>query len=98
LDGLGSHARRIAEGCGASGHVASNHTTGAYQSIITDSHAWQDDRATSDPDIATYVDWATKLQPRGPPSCIAWVIGRKDLNPWADLRLVANRDLHDIGG
>jgi hypothetical protein len=24
------------------------------------------------------------------------VIGRKDLNPWADLRLVANRDLHDI--
>jgi hypothetical protein len=24
------------------------------------------------------------------------VIGRKDLNPWADLRLVANRNLHDI--
>jgi hypothetical protein len=24
------------------------------------------------------------------------VIGRKNLNPWADLRLVANRNLHDI--
>jgi hypothetical protein len=41
-------------------------------------------------------DWATKLQPGGPLGCIPWVIGRKDLNPWADLRFVANRDLHDV--
>jgi len=69
LDGLGSHARRVAEGCGARGHVAGNHTTGAYQSIVTDGHARQDDRAAPDPDIAPDVDWATKLQPGGPPSC-----------------------------
>ncbi len=31
--------------CGASRHVAGNHTTGAYQSIVTDGHARQDDRA-----------------------------------------------------
>jgi hypothetical protein len=68
----------------------------AYQSIITDGYAWQDYRAAPDPDIAPYVDWAAKLQPGGPPSCIAWVIGREDLNPWADLRLVLNRNLHDV--
>jgi hypothetical protein len=45
LDGLGSHARRVAEGCGTSGHVAGNRTTGAYQSIVADGHARQDDRA-----------------------------------------------------
>src|ERR1700730_11967475 len=95
-DGLGSYARRIAEGCGARGQVAGNHTTGAYQGIVTDGHARQDDRAAADPDIAPDVDWATKLQPGGPPSCIAWVIGREDLNPWTDLRFVANGDLHDV--
>jgi len=46
----GSHARRVAEGSGASGHVARNHTTGAYQSIVTDGHARQDDRAAPYPD------------------------------------------------
>src|SRR4051812_9486597 len=54
------------------------------------------DCAAPNPDIATYVDWATKLQPRGPSSCIAWVIGREDLNPWTDLGFVADRGLHDV--
>src|SRR5580704_5420886 len=93
---LNSHARRVAESRGASRHVAGNHTTGAYQSIVTYRHAWQNDRAAPYPDVAPDVDWATKLQPGGPPSSIARVIGREDLNPWADLRFVADGDLHDV--
>ena len=92
----GSYARRVAEGCGASRHVAGNHTTGAYQGIVTDGHARQDDRAAPDPNIAPDMDWATKLQPGGPPSCIARVIDRKNLHPGADLCLVADDDLHDV--
>jgi hypothetical protein len=78
LDVLGSQVRRVAEGCRASGHVPGNHATGAYQSIVTDGHAWQDDCAAPDPDIAAYVNWATKFQPGGPPSCIARVVGGKN--------------------
>jgi hypothetical protein len=93
---LGSHARRVAEGGGASRHVAGNHTTGAYQGIVTDGHARQDDRAAPYPDVAPDVDWATKLQPRGPPGRIARVIGREDLNSRADLHFVADGDLYDV--
>jgi hypothetical protein len=64
--------------------------------MVTNGHAWQDDRAAPDPNVAAYVDWATKLQPGGFPNRIAWMIGSKDLNPWANLRLVANRRQNTI--
>jgi hypothetical protein len=50
----------------------------------------------SSPDGAPDVDWATKLQPRGPPGRIARVIGREDLNSRADLHFVADGDLYDV--
>ena len=93
---LGSQARRIAEGSNASRNVASDHTTRADQRIVANSHARQDNCAASDPDATPDADRATKFQPAGPLSRIAWVIGGEDLNPWPDLRLVTNSDLYDI--
>jgi hypothetical protein len=91
-----SQAGRIAHGCDASRHVASDHTACADQRIVADTHARQDYRTAPDPYITPDADRATKLQSGGPVNRIAWVIGGKDLNPWSDLRLLTNDDLYDM--
>ena len=93
---LGPHARRVAEGGGADGHVMGDHTTRPYQRVVADGHARQYDRAAPDPDITPDMDRATKFQAGSPTSRVAWVIGRKDLNARPDLRLVSNGDLHHV--
>src|ERR1700720_1222800 len=95
---LGSEARRIAEGSNARGHVASDNTTRTDHCVIANSDARQHYCAAPDPYVTPDADRATKLQPEGPLSCIAWVVGGEDLSPWPDLGLVTNSDLYDIEG
>src|ERR1700726_3058472 len=78
---LGSEARRIAEGSNASGHVASDNTTRTDHCVIANSDARQDYCAAPDPYVTPDADRATKLQPSGPLTRIAWVGGGGDLNP-----------------
>src|SRR5262245_27244062 len=77
-------------------HVLRNHTPGADHRIIALDNTWQDDRATTNPDVSTDPHRTTKLKPRPPLGRLARMIGGIDLHSRANLRSVADFNLDHV--
>src|SRR5712671_2054538 len=76
--------------------VPRDHAAGPDHRAVTNRHAWQDNGATADPDVAADPHRTSEFEPAAPRFGIPGMVGGVDLRRGSDLGAIADRDLDHI--
>src|SRR5229473_5416262 len=76
--------------------VPRDHAAGPDHRAVTNRHAWQDNGATADPDVAADPHRTSEFEPPAPRFGIPGMVGGVDLRRRSDLRSIADGHFDDI--